>query len=118
MLASLLRILTIIRKELLVILKDPKSRASVVLPPLLQCLIFGYAASYDLDTVPYALVDQDHSATSRALVAKLEGSGVFQRQATLSQTAQAVPLLDKKQVVLTIVIGQDFERNLESSGAA
>lgn len=118
MLASLLRILTIIRKELLVILKDPKSRASVVLPPLLQCLIFGYAASYDLDTVPYALVDQDHSATSRALVAKLEGSGVFQRQATLSQTAQAVPLLDKKQVVLTIVIGQDFERNLESSGAS
>lgn len=118
MLASLFRILTIIRKELLVMLKDPKSRASVLLPPILQCLIFGYAASYDLNTVPYALVDQDHSATSRALVAKLEGSGVFQRQATLTQTAQAAALLDTKQVVLIVVIGQDFERKLESDASS
>lgn len=118
MLASILRILTLIRKELRVILKDPKSRASLVLPPILQCLIFGYAASYDLNSVPYALVDQDRSATSRALAAKLEGSGLFQRQATLTQTGQAVTLLDTKRVILVVVIGPNFERKLESSDAS
>jgi ABC-2 type transport system permease protein len=112
--ASLVRILTLIRKELLVILKDPRSRASIVVPPILQCLIFGYAATYDLNNVPYALVDQDRTTTSRNLVAKLEGSGIFERVATLTQTGQATRLLDTKQAVLIIVIERDFERQLEA----
>ncbi|MDR6759169.1 ABC-2 type transport system permease protein [Mycoplana sp. BE70] len=118
MLASLLRIVTLIRKELLVILKDPKSRASLVLPPILQCLIFGYAATYDLNTVPYALIDLDRSATSRELISKLEGSGIFQRQATLAQTGQAVTLLDTKKVILVIVVERDFERQLASGSSS
>lgn len=116
--ASLLRIVTIIKKELLVILKDPKSRISVVLPPVLQCLIFGYAATYDLNTVPYVLVDMDRSAASSALVSRLESSGIFLRQATLAQTEQAIQLINTQQAVLVIVIGQDFERKLDSGAAA
>ncbi|MDX3973924.1 ABC transporter permease [Shinella sp.] len=118
MFSSLLRILTLIRKELLVILKDPKSRASIILPPILQCLIFGYAATYDLNSVPYALVDQDRSAASIALVAKLEGSGIFQRQGAFLQTAEAVPLLDARRVLLIVVVGSGLERGLETGAAA
>ncbi|AOF93128.1 ABC transporter permease [Sinorhizobium sp. RAC02] len=118
MLASFLRILTLIRKELLVILKDPKSRASLVVPPILQCLIFGYAATYDLNSVPYVLVDQDRSTASIALVAKLEGSGLFQRQGTFTQTAQAAPLLDAGRAMVIVVIGPRFERDLEAGAAA
>ncbi len=118
MLASLFRVLTLIRKELLVILKDPKSRASLVLPPILQCLIFGYAATYDLNTVPYALVDLDRSATSRELISKLEGSGIFQRQGTLVQVEQAASLLNNQKIVLVIVVEREFERQLASGGPA
>ena len=49
---SILRILALIRKELLAILRDPRSRVSLFLPPIVQCLIFGYAATYDLTRVP------------------------------------------------------------------
>ena len=49
---AMLRILALIHKELLAILKDPRSRVSLFLPPVLQCLIFGYAATYDLSNVP------------------------------------------------------------------
>ncbi len=77
MIESLFRILALIRKEMLAMFKDPKSRVSLILPPILQCLIFGYAATYDLNNVPYALVDHDRSAVSRALVARLDGSGIF-----------------------------------------
>ncbi len=118
MLASLFRILTLIRKELLVILKDPKSRASLIVPPILQCLIFGYAATYDLNTVPYALVDLDRSATSRELISKLEGSGIFQREGTLAQTEQATAFINNQKVVLTIVVEREFERQLMSGSPA
>ena len=57
--------LALMRKELLAVLKDPRSRFSIFMPPILQCLIFGYAATYDLNDVPYAVLDQDRSAASR-----------------------------------------------------
>jgi ABC-2 type transport system permease protein len=42
---TLYRILALTRKELLAILKDPRSRFSLILPPILQCLIYGYVAT-------------------------------------------------------------------------
>ena len=83
MLEAILRILALIHKELLAILKDPRSRVSLFMPPMLQCLIFGYAATYDLNNVPYAVLDQDRSAASHDLLASLDGSGVFHRVAQL-----------------------------------
>ena len=66
MLASLRRILALIRKEILAVLKDARTRNMLLLQPVLQCLIFGYAATFDLNDVPYAAFDRDHSAASFA----------------------------------------------------
>ena len=90
--------------------KDPKSRVGLVLPPILQCLIFGYAATYDLNNVPYAVLDHDHSAASIALVAKLDGSGTFTRVATLQRTSTSPHSSMTARVLLVIVIDQDFEK--------
>jgi ABC-2 type transport system permease protein len=49
---AFLRILALTRKELLAIFKDPRSRFSLFIPPILQCLIYGYVATYDLNDVP------------------------------------------------------------------
>ena len=57
-------------------------------PPILQCLIFGYAATYDLNEVPYAVFDRDRSAASHELLARLDGSGVFRRVAILHRVAE------------------------------
>ena len=62
MLSSLLRIVALIRKEFLAVLKDPRSRFIIFLPPILQCLLFGYAASFDLNSAFYAVLDQDRSS--------------------------------------------------------
>jgi ABC-2 type transport system permease protein len=110
--ASLLRILALIRKEFLAVLKDPRSRFIIFLPPLLQCLIFGYAASFDLNTVPYAVLDQDHSAASVALLSRLDGSGVFERQANLARASDMADRIDSGRALLVIQIDQGFERNL------
>ena len=59
MIDSIFRILALIRKELLAVLKDPRARFTILVPPMMQCMIFGYAASFDLNDVPYAVLNQD-----------------------------------------------------------
>src|SRR5438876_9374177 len=83
MFAAILRIIALTRKELLAVLKEPRGRFVVFAPPLIQCLIYGYAATYDLSDVPYAVLDRDRSAASGELLAGLDGSGLFKRVANL-----------------------------------
>jgi ABC-2 type transport system permease protein len=109
---ALLRILALTRKELLAVLKDPRSRASLLIPPMLQCLIFGYAATYDLNDVPYAVLDHDRSAASHDLLARLDGSGAFRRVANLDRTADVKTVINERRALLVIQIDQDFERRL------
>jgi ABC-2 type transport system permease protein len=114
LLDAVLRVLALAHKELLAMLKDRRSRLSLILPPMLQCLIYGYAATFDLTHVPYAVLDQDRSAASRQLVAKLDGSGVFERVAELHRAADIDALINRQRVVLAIQIGQQFQRRLEA----
>jgi ABC-2 type transport system permease protein len=118
MLDALFRILALTRKELLAVLKDPRSRFSLLVPPLLQCLIFGYAATYDLNNVPYAVLDHDRSAASSALLARLDGSGVFRRVATLSRAGDIPTFINQQRVLLVIQIPYDFERRLQAGQPA
>jgi ABC-2 type transport system permease protein len=110
-LESIRRIMILCRKELIAILKDPRSRVILILPSIMQSLIFGYAATYDLNDVPYAILDQDRSAASRDLIDEFEG-GVFRRVAQLQSPQQIAAVINRKQVLLVLHIGQDFERRL------
>jgi ABC-2 type transport system permease protein len=118
MLDSLLRIIALTRKELLAVLKDPRSRMSLLIPAIVQGLVFGYAATYDLSHVPYAVLDQDRSAASRQLLAGLDGSGVFERVADLHSVQEIGSYIDRRKVVLVVQIDQDFERQLQRGQAA
>ena len=115
---SVLRILALTRKELLAVLKDPRARMSLLIPPILQSLIFGYAATYDLNHVPYAVLDQDRSAASAKLLSGLDGSPVFQRIADLHRVSDVKVFIDSKRALMVIQIPQGFERDLESGQGA
>lgn len=109
---SLARIFALVRKELLAMLKDPRARWSVVVPPVLQCLVFGYAATYDLNNVPYAVLDQDHSFASHDLLARFDGSRIFTRVAELDRETDIARVINDRRAILVIQVPQDFERNL------
>jgi pyoluteorin transport system permease protein len=113
MLESLLRILALTRKELLAVLKDRRSRMSLLVPAIVQGIVFGYAATYDLSHVPYAVLDQDRSAASRQLLAGLDGSGVFERVADLHNPQDIATFIDERRVLLVVQIDQNFERQLQ-----
>src|ERR1700685_2499381 len=118
MLGSLLRILALTRKELLAVLKDKRSRLSLLIPPAVQALMFGYAATYDLTHVTYAALDQDHSAASRQLLAGLDGSGIFERVANLQRVSDIASMIDARRALLIVQIDQQFERRLLSGVGA
>jgi ABC-2 type transport system permease protein len=112
MLNAILRILALARKELLAILKDPRGRFTLFVPPIIQCLIYGYVATYDLNDVPYAVLDQDRSAASRELLARFDGSGVFRRVADLYRAADLKTFIDDRRALLVFQIQPDFQRRL------
>jgi ABC-2 type transport system permease protein len=109
---AILRIAALTHKELLAVLKDPPSRFSIIVPPILQCLLYGYVATYDLNDVTYAVLDQDRSSASVEFLARLDGSGVFRRLGNLERAADIKPWIDNQRVLLVIQIEQDFERRL------
>jgi ABC-2 type transport system permease protein len=106
------RILTLTRKEFLALLRDKKSRLVLVGPPLLQLLVFGYAATYDLHHVPYAVYAQDRSAPARELLSAFEGSPTFRRVALLSHESQIADMINARKALMVLRIGPHFSRNL------
>src|SRR5260370_7105118 len=76
------RLRSIIRKEFIPALRDPRMRGMIVSPPLIQLLVFGYAVNLDVDTARIAWMDQDRTPQSRDLRAAFESSGHFTIGAT------------------------------------
>lgn len=118
MLATLLRIVALTRKELLAVLKDPRARNALLLPPILQCLLFGYAATYDLNHVPYAVLDRSHSVASQDLLSRLDGTGLFERVADLTTQQQVGDYVNDRRALLAIQIPEDFARRLDAGHGA
>ena len=98
--------------------KDPRSRISLLVPPIMQCLIFGYAATYDLNHVPYAVLDQDRSAASHELLANARRLGRFRpRRRSAPCRATSLTYIDDRRALLVVQIGQDFERRLHAGAS-
>jgi ABC-2 type transport system permease protein len=112
MLDFLRRVVSLWRKELLAILKDPANRVILVVPSLVESFLFGYAATYDLNNVPYALLDQSRGAASAELVARLDGTGVFRRVATLQTESDIARVIDTQKALMVVKIGPLFEQQL------
>lgn len=114
MLDFLRRIASLCRKELLAILKDPANRVILIVPSLVESFLFGYAATYDLTNVPYALLDQSRGTHATELIARLDGSGMFHRVATLRTQKDIADVIDAGDALVVVQIGQRFEQQLNA----
>ena len=98
------------QKEFISTLKDPRMRAMILLTAILQGLMYGYAATYELNDVSYAVVDNSHSASSRSLLAKIDSTGTFTRYATLGNSSQLADGISADNIIVGIVIPNDFDK--------
>jgi ABC-2 type transport system permease protein len=105
---NLRRVLTILIKEFQELFRDNKMRAIVFMAPVIQILIFGYAATYDIKEIPTAVLDRDNSVQSRHLINQLEAAQYFKLQYRLVSPAQIDTLLGEGLIWCAIDIPADF----------
>ena len=112
------RIFALIVKELVGLWKDPKTRIVILVPPLVQVVIFAYAANYDVTNVPMGIWNEDAGAQSAELVRRFAGSPAFDVVASFTSPMQARDALDAKQVAVVLHVPQDFSANVLAGRAA
>jgi len=102
------RLRQMLRKEFIQLLRDPHARFSLLVPTILQVLIYGYAATFELHHIRMAVLDLDHSYESRDLLSRFESNGHFELTATLSNRHQITDLIDRGKMTLAIQILPGF----------
>jgi len=112
------RIQALMIKEFLALLKDKRSRTVVLIPPVLQLLVFGYAATFDLNRIRFAVYNEDAGQASRELVARFAGTPNFRQVAVLEHEEEIAPQVDGRNVLLVLHIGPQFSRDLLSGRSA
>jgi ABC-2 type transport system permease protein len=99
-------------KEFLALLKDRRSRVVVIVPPLIQLLVFGYAATFDLNRIPFAVYNEDPGLASRELVSRFTGAPNFHQVAVPVSEAEIAPLVDSQRALMVLHIGPQFSREM------
>lgn len=112
------RIIALVVKEFLSLLKDPKSRTVIILPPLIQLFVFGYAATFDLNNIPFGVYDESASAESRSLLARLRGSPNFREVAAITSESQIVEAIERREALLVVRVSPRFARDLVGGRSA
>ena len=106
------RTLAMTRKEVLHIVRDPRSLAIALAVPLVMLLLFGYALTLDVDRVPTLIYDSDNSPQSRALIERFSASRYFDVQGHVGNYAAIEREVDFGNVMLGLVIPSDYSRKL------
>lgn len=114
--SALVRLRAQVVKEMLSILRDPRSRMVVLVPPLVQLLLFSFAATLEVRNVDIAVHDQDMGRWSHELVARLDGAGFVSNVRPVTGSFQARALIDRGEVIAALEIPADFSRTIAAGG--
>ena len=112
------RIREIVRKEFFQTLKDARTRAILIGPPILQLIIFGYAVNLDVENARTAWMDMDRTPESRELLAAFEGSRYFRITAFPGSDGEIRDLMDHGSVLAVIRVLPGFSRDIQRGDAA
>ncbi len=107
-----------IMKELLCIVRDPRSRIVLVLPPLMQLLIFSFAATLEVRNVDVAIYDRDGGRWAQELSARLSAAAFITRLRPVHSPSELRELIDTRAAIAAIDIPERFSRDLGSGAPA
>ena len=102
------RILRIVVKEFLQLKRDKWARFRLIVPPIIQMLVFGYAATFEVYHVSTVVLDRDHSQESRELLSRFTFSDRFRIVGIASSEAEIARAIDRSDAALALVIHPGF----------
>lgn len=112
------RLRALIVKELLAVLRDPKSRLILIGPPIIQLMVFSYAATLEVRNVDVAVWNQDGGHWSHELVQRIDGSPTFRNVWSADSPSALRQAMDRQQVIAAVGIGPTFSRDIEAGRPA
>lgn len=110
---SIAKVIQMLVKELSQIMRDPKMKALIFGPPLLQLIVFGYAVNLDVKNVRTAIIDYDRTPASRDFAALIRSNGYFIVKHDPDNIEKVMPLIDSGAVVCAVAIERGFMENIE-----
>ena len=102
------RLLAVSRKELIHVVRDPRSLGMGIAIPLLLLVLFGYALSLDVDNVPLLVWDQSQTPQSREIVSRFTGSRYFSVKGQPSSYRDIERAIDRRDALMGLVIPSGF----------
>jgi len=105
-------------KEFIQVFRDKRTRFVLFGPPLIQMVIFGYAATYEIHHVKTAVLDFDHSQESRELISRLGATEYFDVERRLQHQEEIRQLIDRGDVTLAVQINSGFAQLLRKGQTA
>ncbi|MDR3423862.1 MAG: ABC transporter permease [Alphaproteobacteria bacterium] len=109
---SLRRAWAILAKEFIQLRRDRPTLAMMIMIPVIQLLLFGYAINTDPKHMPTAVLAEDHSLFARSFVAGLKNSDYFSIDREISSAAEGKRLLQIGSVQFVVTVPQNFARDL------
>jgi ABC-2 type transport system permease protein len=110
-----IRLLSIIRKEFIQIRRD--GRTLIIVMPIMQLFLLGYAATTDVKNISLAVWDQDRTPQSRQLLNAFRAADYFQIRFFVNSEAEYRALIEKGEVRAALVIPPDYDRRLSEGRA-
>jgi len=114
----LARLKQMLIKEFIQVFRDKRTRLLLFVPPIIQMLIFGYAATFEIHHVATVVLDLDHSQESRELVSRFTSSPYFDVQEQRTDYRQVGDLIDCGKATVALQINPGFAENLRKGQAA
>ncbi|MGA2359095.1 MAG: ABC transporter permease [Terriglobales bacterium] len=114
----LARLKQMLIKEFIQVFRDKRTRFVLFGPPIIQMLVFGYAATFEIHHVPTVVLDLDHSQESRELISRFSSSPYFDVQRQLTDYRQIGDLIDQGKATVGLDINASFAQNLRKGQTA
>jgi len=105
-------------KEFIQVLRDKRTRFILIGPPIIQMMVFGYAANYEIRHVPAVVLDLDQSQESRELVSRFTSSPYFDVQRQLTNSRQLGDLIERGDATVGLEIDAGFAQQLRKGETA
>jgi ABC-2 type transport system permease protein len=112
------RIQAILIKEFKQVLRDPRMKFTIFVAPIIQVLIFGFAATTDVNNIPTAIYDLDNTKQSRDVIRDFTSSGYFDAKYYIYDDKMQTSLIDRSEVNDVIRLNRGFAEDVLGKGTA
>jgi len=109
------RIWQMMKKEFIQVWRDRRLRIFLILPPIVQLVIYGYAINFDIRQVPFGVFDEDRTQASESLLSRFTASEYFRLTDSINSDSELRDLIDRSRITLAVHTPKGFAAKIKAN---